>query len=409
MILSYLLSLPDLHKYLITIPRETLVQMSSVIKAEHFAEGTVIFNKGDYSDRFFVILSGKIEIFNTGRDGEVTFKTCIGNGKRLGEQGVITSQPRSLSAVAVEQTFMLVMSRAQFKLYLQEGFLTELVLQLAYIKNYLPSIEHYSHLQRIMIAYCLKTDTYRRGQVILQEGTVSENLYIVIDGEAEIIADLKAHTRGILKLDKGALFGEEGVFLAEKSKHSVVCASERVNLFFIRKFDAMKVLPEEIISCITAAFKAKERNRKALTEAKARTGVGLSTQVISPVPSFMWASPVSKKKLEKMQLVKSLSLRNFTTEDDSFQRKKAFLVLFSIDSDYQVKPSNFSRRRPTLRNESSKGKTAVGLPRLNSPTNITSSLSTRDILARNRVSSAMTETRSPVSPRSSYALRRSVL
>jgi CRP-like cAMP-binding protein len=402
MILGYLLSLPDLHKYLITIPRETLVQMCTVIKAERFAEGSVVFKKGDYSHRFFVILSGRVEISNTVRDGEVTFKTYLGNGKRFGEQGIITSQPRSLTAVAVEPTFMLVMSRAQFKLYLQTGFLTELVLQLTYIEKYLPSIEHYSYQQRIMIAYCLRTDTYRRGQVILQEGTVSPNLYIVIDGEAEIIADLKANSRGILKLEKGALFGEEGVLLSAKSKYSVVCASERVHLFFIRKFDADKVLPDEIKECIKASFRAKEVNRKALTEAKTRTGVSITTRVYSPASSFMWASPVSKQKLVKMQLVKSLSSQHFTAADDSFQRKKTLLVHCSMDSEFQPKHSNMFRRRPHLGNESSKLRTAVNLPKVNSTTNVTAGLSTRNILESNKASSVWAETRSP---RSSYTLK----
>jgi CRP-like cAMP-binding protein len=72
-----------------------------------------------------------------------------------------------------------------------------------YIERFLPAIERYSYLQRIMIAYCLKTETYRRGQVILPKGVLAANFYIVMDGEAEILADLPTGSKRILKLAAG--------------------------------------------------------------------------------------------------------------------------------------------------------------------------------------------------------------
>jgi CRP-like cAMP-binding protein len=367
LILSYLLGLPDLAKYLQSIPRQTLLEMSSVVKAEHYSPDMPIFNKGDYSNCFYLILVGKVQIYNTNKEGEITFSTFIGSGKRLGEQGVITSQPRSLSAVAVEHTFMLVMTRPQFKTYLQAGFLTELGVQLSYIEQFLPSIEHYSYIQKIMIAYCLKTETYCRGQVILPKGVVSQNLYIVIDGEAEIIACLITGKHSILKLARGALFGEEGVFLGVKTKHSIVCASQRVNLFFIRKFDAVKVLPEEIMTNICNHYKAKEKNRLKLSESKIRSDIRLhiNTGVSDSTPtSFAWASPFARRKLVKMQHVKSISSLNTTKNEESYQRRKSILMQLT-DEDLKPAPRRaFHSQRSSLELGRIKHRRSESLPTL---------------------------------------------
>lgn len=369
LLLNFLLGLPDLNKYLVSIPRDTLLHMCGVVKAENFSAGTVIFNKGDYSDKFYVIISGKIEIFNTNREGEITFRTYLGNGKKLGEQGLISRQPRSLSAVAAEPTLMLVMNNSQFKQYLREGFLVELTVQLAYIERYLPSIEHYSRIQRIMIAYCLKTESYRRGNVILPQGVLSENLYIVVEGEAEIIAELSTGSKSILKLSAGSIFGEEGVFLAEKTKYSIACASERLNLFFMRKFDAVKVLPEEIVTSLIQAYKAKIRNRRLLAESKVRSEINLKMPERKDTQSnFMWASPLAKKKLENIQLCRTRSSCSLPTQDESFLRRKSILKKLSDNTQPTVAKAIHLRRREafTLRNTLSP-RSPRGLPLISTP------------------------------------------
>jgi CRP-like cAMP-binding protein len=344
-LLGYLHSLPDLCKYLTSIPRDKLLQMCAEITAQQFTAREVIFNKGEVSDRFFLIVKGRVEIFNLNKEGEVIFKTFIGNGKRLGEQGVITSQPRSLSAVAEEDSVMIVMPRTQFKTYLETGFLTELDMQLDCIKNFLPSIEHYSHIQRIMIAYCLKSETYRRGQAIIVKGSIPDKLYIVVTGEAAILADTLTGKRSILKLAVGSLFGEEGVFLTEKAKYTVVCSSERVNVFTIQRFDALKVFPEEICNSIVSRFKAKDINRTTFATVKARLEPKLKVKAETKDNPFVWASPFARKSLEKMRLNKTISSNS--SLDESFQMRKSLLIKYAEEPKYDTHKTFVFRKRRT--------------------------------------------------------------
>ena len=80
-----------------------------------YAEGGVIFIKGDEGDHAYVVAGGNIEI----REGGRVIET-MGPGELFGEMAVIDSEPRSASAVAVGPTELLVVDRAEFERRLSE-------------------------------------------------------------------------------------------------------------------------------------------------------------------------------------------------------------------------------------------------------------------------------------------------
>lgn len=65
-----------------------------------YRAGEIIFNEGDVSDVAFVILHGKVEIFNKQPDGSEKPVTILEEGKFFGEYGVMDQTPRSASARA---------------------------------------------------------------------------------------------------------------------------------------------------------------------------------------------------------------------------------------------------------------------------------------------------------------------
>lgn len=65
-----------------------------------YRAGEIIFKEGDPSDVAFVILHGKVEIFNAQPDGSEKSITILNEGKFFGEYGVMDCAPRSASARA---------------------------------------------------------------------------------------------------------------------------------------------------------------------------------------------------------------------------------------------------------------------------------------------------------------------
>ena len=80
-----------------------------------FADGGVVFIKGDPGDHAYVVASGRVEIREGGRVIEV-----MEVGELFGEMALIDSEPRSASAVAVDRTELVVIDRQTFERLVRE-------------------------------------------------------------------------------------------------------------------------------------------------------------------------------------------------------------------------------------------------------------------------------------------------
>jgi hypothetical protein len=141
----------------------------------------------------------------------------------------------------------------------------------------------------------------------------------------------------------------------------------------MRKFDAVKVLPEEITTNICQHYKAKVQNRKSLADSKVRSETVIlqvkQSVKIPPQRNFMWATPMARKKLENMQILKTNSSSNLPIKDDAFQRRKSELIRFSDDTIRSTRNVN-GRKRSLLSTSTPRltsPKTAGGLPLLYLP------------------------------------------
>lgn len=84
-----------------------------------FADGGVIFIKGDPGDCAFVVVNGTVEI----REGGRTLET-VQSGEMFGEMALIEPEARVASAVAVGSTELTILDRPEFErlVYEEQGF-----------------------------------------------------------------------------------------------------------------------------------------------------------------------------------------------------------------------------------------------------------------------------------------------
>jgi CRP-like cAMP-binding protein len=322
--------------------------MCSLVKAQHFKEDSVVFSKGDCS--FYVIIQGRVQVLRYNREGEVVLKTVIGSGRQFGQEEALSSQVRAWSVVAVEPSVLLVMSSTQFKAYLEAGFLADLETYFPYIERFLPSMKHCSYQQKVKVAQSLQTRIYKRGQVIVPKGGLTEHLCIVADGEASVIDDVLARRKSILRLAVGALLGEEGALLGERAKYAVICSSERAKLLCIQNSDVLRVLPEEVCISIVQQFKVKALNRQVLADSKARLESSgfLKPLVKDPRHTFIWATPCARRSLEKSQLSRSVSSLNSSVNDESFSIRKSILIKYAEEELPRPRRANVFRKRTQM-------------------------------------------------------------
>ena len=76
--------------------------------------GDRIFREGDPANQAYLLQKGRVEIVKS-IDGSEVVLGSVGEGAILGEMGLIDDAPRMASAVAVEATTVLVITRAIFE------------------------------------------------------------------------------------------------------------------------------------------------------------------------------------------------------------------------------------------------------------------------------------------------------
>ena len=79
-----------------------------------YEEGELVFDEGERGDHFFIIVQGAVELRKVSA-GKPKRLAVLRSGQAFGEMALLNQTPRSASAVAVERTFMLSVSRPAFR------------------------------------------------------------------------------------------------------------------------------------------------------------------------------------------------------------------------------------------------------------------------------------------------------
>lgn len=96
------------------LKRRSLRKLAAICIPRDFAPGAVMISEGDTGLGLFVIVSGRVEI--TKQTGDETIRLAeMERGDLLGEMALIDDQPRSASAIALEATRCLLITRNSFQ------------------------------------------------------------------------------------------------------------------------------------------------------------------------------------------------------------------------------------------------------------------------------------------------------
>jgi CRP/FNR family transcriptional regulator, cyclic AMP receptor protein len=87
---------------------------SSDVRREHFPKGKTIFLDGDMGGRVFVIEEGSVELSKSIAGTKRVLGT-LGANEIFGELSVLTNEPRSATAIALESTTCLTVSDDEIK------------------------------------------------------------------------------------------------------------------------------------------------------------------------------------------------------------------------------------------------------------------------------------------------------
>jgi len=97
-----------------------IASMARLTSRRHCPKDTVVFFENEEGDSFFIIVDGRIKVTILGDDGREVILSVLGRGDFFGEMALLDNEPRSATAIAVEDTELLSLHRNDF-----QGVLTD--------------------------------------------------------------------------------------------------------------------------------------------------------------------------------------------------------------------------------------------------------------------------------------------
>ncbi|MGA0572877.1 Crp/Fnr family transcriptional regulator [Variovorax sp. VNK109] len=87
----------------------------------HYAAGQFLFTQGEIDRRFYILLSGKVHVFNLSDNGHESMFNIMGPGSVIGEAAALTALPRYSAARVIESADLLQLNVAHMEEYISQN------------------------------------------------------------------------------------------------------------------------------------------------------------------------------------------------------------------------------------------------------------------------------------------------
>lgn len=102
------------------LPQPAMVALSEQALVKTYPKNTIVFNEGDDSASFHVILKGSVRVYLSNEDGKEHTLSQDGAGKYFGELALLDEAPRTASVITTEKSTCGIISKTVFKNWLSE-------------------------------------------------------------------------------------------------------------------------------------------------------------------------------------------------------------------------------------------------------------------------------------------------
>ena len=211
----------------------TLVQ---AMREKHVPKGGIVIKQGDDGKYCYVTESGTLDVYvqPPGTPADVALAApsdqlgtkvlTYGPGAAFGELALMYMQPRAASVVATSDCVLWALDRVTFRSVLAHADIQHRLMLGAFMRQ-VPLLQHLREDERARVSDAIHLVDYRAGEVVLREGDIGTQFFMVVYGLAEVTkADDKEHP--VTLLQRGDYFGELAL-LRRAPRAATVTASER--------------------------------------------------------------------------------------------------------------------------------------------------------------------------------------
>ncbi|QDZ17945.1 cyclic nucleotide-binding domain-containing protein [Chloropicon primus] len=276
--------------------REELLRSAQL---EKFEDKETVFLHGDYGDKYYVVLSGSVDISipkypNKGDTEKKKAKESHGSDESppleeeepeeivvaqlgaqcgFGELALITNSPRAATVRAAGVTYLMVFIREEYQNIVGGGLSKALEEK----RNFFKGVSIFqqteknmqsTHLQNLI--YFFQPKTYNKDEVVYREGDKATHCFLIKEGYCNLYITPRKHGYDDWKgskelfvsvLGSKALFGEEEV-LAQVPMNSTVIAGTTTEIYTLEAQILEEKIPKLIIDQILLEAKMKREYQK---------------------------------------------------------------------------------------------------------------------------------------------------
>lgn len=117
------------------LPADTMQSLQKYAVERHYPKNTLIVHEDQPCHEFYIILSGRVKVFVSSKEGKQIILNVLDSGDYFGELGLIDGQPRSASVMTAAKTHLLAISQQDFDKFLEQHSAAAMNMMKALVKR----------------------------------------------------------------------------------------------------------------------------------------------------------------------------------------------------------------------------------------------------------------------------------
>jgi len=245
------------------LDEEQYTDVVNAMSEKRAVNGDIVIKQGGVGDFFYVVETGTLDIYIS-KNGNPPIKVGdYGPGASFGELALMYNAPRAATITATSDCILWALDRITFRKILMENTSRKRKMYEIFLEE-VPLLQSLEPYERHKIADALESVTYNDGEIVIKQGDVGENFYLIESGEATVLKeDDQGVVREISTLHKGEYFGELAL-LTDKPRAATIKAKGKIKCATLGKKAFTRLLGPvvDIIKRNTANYNLISQNHQ---------------------------------------------------------------------------------------------------------------------------------------------------
>lgn len=285
------------------LSRETLEVLAGGSRWIELERDEVLISQGSYGNDAYVVAAGRLEVITMEASGPIPL-AVVGPGELVGELSVLDPQrTRSATVIALIPTQLVQIDGATLRASMAgspelraEFSANARRMDVGRIIKAATAFQELPPDTLMRIATNVHDRRFALGEVIVQQGDVGAECYLIRSGECEVIDEGAKTPRTLARLGPGAMFGEAAV-LTNAPRNATVRATLETEVLVLDRnaiLTAMKStegVARRVLSMLDARSRPMQRPQIELHERVTTDGTRIGILKDREAGQYFWLSP----------------------------------------------------------------------------------------------------------------------